>query len=313
MVNWWGLTFSLLTFIAGLHIMSSGFKLAAGQKLKDFLKLLTFNPLLGVFTGALVTLILQSSSITTVMVVGLVNTGLLNLKQGISIIVGANIGTTVTGQILSFSLIKSAYPLTALGGVILLLFRSRFKRLRGIGKGLIGLGMLFGGLDGMSLALKPLRESTFILSLLIQAGEVPVKGILMGALSTLFLQSSGAVMGIMLALAMQGIVSLPASISIILGADMGTCITSLIASLGTNIHARRTALAHLIFNIIGAFCLLLIFDPFVTLIKIISSELPRQVANAHTMYNLFNTLIIIPFINQFTRLVTYLIPNGRGY
>lgn len=311
MINWWGLIISLLTFIAGLHIMSSGLKIAAGQRLKGFLKLLTINPLLGVITGALVTVILQSSSFTTVMVVGLVNTGLLNLNQGISIMVGANIGTTITGQILSFSFIEWVLPVTICGIVILLISRYRFKELRGFGAALVGVGMLFGGLHGMSDALKSLRESILIINLLIQAGETPVKGILMGAFSTLILQSSGAVIGIIMALGLQGILTLSASIAIILGADMGTCITSMVASLGTNIHARRAALAHLIFNIIGAICLLLIYNSFLQLVLTTSSQLPRQIANAHTLYNVFNSLIILPFINKFTRLVIYLLPDEK--
>ncbi len=312
LVNWLVLVGGVSALISGLHMMSSGLKLTAASKLKKYLNILTNNPLLGALTGAVVTMILQSSSITTIMVVGLVNTGLINFTQGISIIIGANIGTTITAQILAFQLTDWALPITAVGLVFLLLGRFRSPYLWGLGKSLLGAGLLFLGLYMMTTALKPLRESPYILNLLLEAGEVPLQGVLIGALSTFLFQSSGAVIGIIMAMAVQGMVSLPVSIAIILGADMGTCITSMIASIGTDIHARRTAFAHLIFNIIGATCLLTIFNYFTSIVMETSPVITRQIANAHTLYNIFNALIILPFVNIFARFIEYIIPEKKS-
>ncbi len=311
LINWLVLAGGVSALISGLHIMSSGLKFTAATRLKKYLELFTSNPLLGALTGTVATMILQSSSITTIMVVGLVNSGLMDLTRGISIIIGANIGTTITAQILAFQLTDWALPITAIGLVILLLGRSRGAYLFGLGKSLSGAGLLFLGLHIMTTAVKPLRESPYILNLLIEAGEVPLQGILMGALSTFLFQSSGAVIGIIMAMSLQGIVSLPASIAIILGADMGTCITSMIASIGTGIHARRTAFAHLLFNIIGAACLLTIFNVFTSIVMETSSVVTRQIANAHTFYNIFNALIILPFVNIFARFIEYIIPERK--
>ncbi len=292
--------------------MSRGLRLAASSKIKERLRILTENPLMGLLCGTIATMVLQSSSITTVMVVGLVNSELITLKQGISIIVGANIGTTVTAQIIAFPLHEWALPAAAIGILLLLLARLTSTSLTSLGKTLLGGSFLFLGLNLMSSSLSPLRESPWIISLLLEAGEIPLRGMLMGAASTFLFQSSSAVIGIIMAMAVQGIVSLPAGIAIIIGADMGTCITSMLASIGTNLNARRAALAHLIFNIVGAFCILPIFHYFTSAVIESSSHVTRQVANAHTMYNLFNALLIIPFINIYTRFILFLTPENKG-
>ncbi len=291
--------------------MSRGLKVAASSRVKQGLSLLAGNPLMGLLSGTAATVVLQSSSITTVMVVGLVNSELITLKQGISMIVGANIGTTVTAQIIAFPLSEWVVPVAVLGLLLLLLARLKFKHVLGLGKTLLGGSFLILGLNLMSSSLSPLRESPWIISLLIEAGEVPLRGILMGAMTTFLFQSSSAVIGIIMAMAVQGIVSLPAGIAIILGADMGTCITSMIASVGTNLNARRAALAHLIFNVIGALCMLPLFNYFTYIVMETSSYMPRQIANAHTFYNIFNAIIIIPFINFFTRLIIFLMPGKK--
>lgn len=291
--------------------MSRGLKLAASSRIKEKLRILTGNPLLGLISGTVATMVLQSSSITTVMVVGLVNSELITLKQGISIIVGANIGTTITAQIIAFPLNEWALPAAILAVFLLLLARLKSKYLFGLGKTMLGGSFLFLGLNLMSSSLSPLRESPWIISLLMEAGEVPIRGIFMGAVTTFLFQSSSAVIGIIMAMAVQGIVSLPAGIAIILGADMGTCITSMIASVGTNLNARRAALAHLIFNIVGATCMLPFFHYFTLVVMESSSSMTRQIANAHTFYNLFNALLIIPFIHIFTRLIIFLMPGNK--
>lgn len=311
MVKWLQFFAGLTLLLVGFHIMSSGFRLVPTSKIKFYLTKLTGNRILGLLTGTIATMVLQSSSVTTVMVVGLVNSGLLNLTRAIPVIIGANIGTTITAQILAFNLMDWAFPLLCAGFVVLLLTRARIKYLFGLGKAIFGIGLLYLGLNMMSGALKPLRESPLILNLLLEAGEVPLRGILMGALVTFLFQSSSAVIGVVMAMAMQGIVSLPASTAIILGADMGTCITSMIASIGTDINAKRTALAHLIFNIIGAVCLLPLFYLFVNLIRETSPSLIRQIANAHTFYNIFNAVIILPFVNMFAGLIVYITPEGK--
>ena len=289
--------------------MSRGLKLAASSRVKKSLRIMTENPVLGLISGTAATMVLQSSSITTAMVVGLVNSELITLKQGISIIVGANIGTTITAQIIAFPLNEWAMPVAVLGILLLLLARLKSKSLFGLGKTILGGSFLFLGLNLMSSSLSPLRESPWIISLLIEAGEIPLRGIFMGAVTTFLFQSSSAVVGIIMAMAVQGIVSLPAGIAIILGADMGTCITSMIASVGTNLNARRAALAHLIFNIVGAACILPLFHYFTYVVIESSPFMPRQIANAHTFYNLFNALLIIPFINIFTRFIIFLMPG----
>nr|WP_241423121.1 Na/Pi symporter [Candidatus Contubernalis alkalaceticus] len=291
--------------------MSKGLKEAASYSVKQGLRRLAGNPLMGLMVGTAAAVVLQSSSITTVMVVGLVNSELITLKQGISMIVGANIGTTVTAQVIAFPLHEWAVPAAVLGLIFLLLSRIKSKSIFRLGKILLGGSFLFIGLNLMSSSLSPLRESTWIIPLLIEAGEVPFKGILMGAVTTFFFQSSSAVIAIIMAMAQRGIVSLPAGIAIILGADMGTCITSMIASVGTNLNARRAALAHLIFNVIGAFCMLPFFHYFTHIVMETSSYMPRQIANAHTFYNIFNAIIIIPFINFFTRFIIFLMPGRK--
>lgn len=312
LLHWMGLITGLIIFISGLQVMSRGIRLAASSKIKKRLRILTEKPLMGLLCGIIATMVLQSSSITTVMVVGLVNSELITLKQGISIIVGANIGTTVTAQIIAFPLHEWALPAAAIGILLLLVARLRYKSITGLGKTLLGGSFLFLGLNMMSSSLSPLRESPWIISLLLEAGEIPLRGMFMGAVSTFLFQSSSAVVGIIMAMAVQEIVSLSAGIAIIIGADMGTCITSMIASIGTNLNARRAALAHLIFNVVGAACILPIFHYFTSAVVESSPHVTRQVANAHTMYNIFNAFLIIPFINIYVRFILILTPENRG-
>lgn len=312
-VAWgWGLLGGIVLLLGGLQLMSHGMKGLAASRLEYYLQACTAHPLAGALAGALVTMLLQSSSVTTVMVVGLVNSGLLDLTRGISIIAGANVGTTVTGQIISLDLDYLVLPL-AVGGV-LLYGGSRFrggKGSAGLGKVSLGSSFLFMGLQLMTYALKPLRESHLILQYLLAAGEIPARGILGGALAGFLFQSSSGVMGIIISLSLQGLVTLRAGLALMVGADLGTCVTSLLASLGTNINARRAALAHLMFNLVGCLGILPIFSWFVELLSEPSLSPARQLANAHTAYNIFNVMLIIPFINLFARLVIFFMPEGR--
>lgn len=297
----------LALFLYGMHMMSSGLECAAGDRMKSILEKLTSNRFLGVIVGACITAVIQSSSATTVMVVGFVNSQLMTLNQAVWIIMGANIGTTITGQLIALDATKIA-PLIAIGGVVLVTFL-KGKKINALGEIFAGLGILFIGMSMMKDAMVPLQQSPMFIDAMTTISN-PVLAILLGAGFTALIQSSSASVGILQALAVSGLIPLSSSIYIIFGQNIGTCITSVLASLGANRNAKRTTIIHLSFNIIGTLIFMIFAHmvPFVTWMEAITANPAAQIANTHTVFNIATTLLLIPFGNQLAKLAKVILP-----
>ena len=295
----------LALFLYGMHMMSEGLEETAGNRMKSILEKLTNNRFLGIATGALITAIIQSSSATTVMVVGFVNSKLMTLQQAIWIIMGANIGTTITGQLVALKVGELA-PIMAIIGVVMVTF-FKSKKFNNIGEILAGLGILFIGMGMMSDAMYPLRDSEIFIRLITTISN-PFLAVLFGALFTALIQSSSASVGILQALANGGLIPLSSSIYIIFGQNIGTCITAFLASLGASRNAKRTTVVHLSFNIIGTalFMIFIQFVPFVDWMTAFTSNPAAQIANTHTLFNITTTLLLLPlgtYLAKFTEIV----------
>lgn len=306
--------FSLLgglgLFLYGMDLMGEGLQNAAGNRLKTILERLTTNRMTGVLVGTIVTMIIQSSSATTVMVVGFVNAGLMNLSQAFGVMLGANIGTTITGQIIALNLSDIA-PVFVIIGVIPMMFGKK-RSTKSFGQIIAGFGILFTGMGMMSSAMVPLRTSTWFADIMTSFSN-PVLGVLIGTLVTAVIQSSSASVGILQALALQGLVSVDAGLYIVIGCNIGTCATALLASIGASTMARRTSILHLLNKIIGAaiFTALLIIVPsFGDMIQRFTPDNPSaQVANFHTVFNILNTVLLLPFGSQLIALVNKLVKS----
>lgn len=314
-----GLFGGLALFLGGLDLLSEGLKKAAGSTLRNILQRLTVNRFMGAITGAFVTAVLNSSSVTTVLVVGFVTANVMTLAQSVGVIMGANIGSTMTAQLLAFNL--SAYSLILVAVGFFMTFASKNDRTKYFGMMIMGLGLVFYGMGLMSEGMKPLRSYEPFLDILARM-ENPLFGILAGAVFTGLVQSSAATVGIAIAMASEGLLSLPAGIALALGANIGTCVTALLAALGKPTEAVRAAVVHISFNIAGV----LIWLPFLSFLADIATnlsptaaglegtaklaaEVPRQIANANTLFNVINTLIFIGFTTWFARLAERLIPE----
>lgn len=302
-----GLLGGLGLFLLGMQMMSEALQKAGGDKLRRTLEFLTKTPFKGIVVGTVVTALIQSSSATTVMVVGLVNAGLMGLREAVGVIMGANIGTTITAQLVAFKL--GAYALPAIGIGFGLSFLGRTKTQKNLGQGLLGFGILFLGIDLMGEAVAPLKRSAAFTALVTSFGNVPLLGVLGGAVFTGVIQSSSVTTSLLVTLASQGMITVHEAIPVILGANIGTCVTALLASIGTSVTARRAALAHLLFNIIGNIAFLIFLGPVNKLASMLGSTAARQVANAHTAFNVGTTLLLAPFFDQFVALVTRLVPG----
>ncbi|MEF9953006.1 MAG: Na/Pi cotransporter family protein [Clostridium sp.] len=285
-------------FLYGMNMMGDGLQNIAGDRLKGFFEKLTSNPIKGILTGAVITAIIQSSSATTVMVVGFVNAQLMNLFQSTAMIMGANIGTTVTSQLVTLD-IMGIVPIFIGGGAVTVLFAKK-DNVKQIASIILGFGILFFGMDIMKDSMAPLADSPVFLNLLKQLDGNMFLGLLTGMVMTAILQSSSATTGILIALAGTGIVNITMIIPILFGCNIGTCVTSLISSIGTSKTAKKAAVIHLLFNAIGTIIFLPLFSVLawmVTELPIIGSDsVERQIANAHTIFNIVNTVILIPFI-----------------
>jgi phosphate:Na+ symporter len=314
-----GLFGGLALFLAGLEVLSEGMKLAAGATLKHVLSKLTTNRFLGALTGAFVTGVLNSSSVTTVLVVGFVTAGVMTLAQSVGVIMGANIGSTVTAQILAFNV--SQYALLPIAVGFFMIFSGKKEQLKHYGMMLMGFGLVFYGMGIMSDAMRPLRDYAPFLELL-ERMENPALGILAGAVFTGLVQSSAATVGIAIAMASEGLLSLPAGIALALGANIGTCVTALLAALGKPVEAVRAAVVHVIFNVMGVLIWIAFIPALADLAVWISpsnpeldgtarmaAEVPRQIANANTLFNVVNTLVFIGFTAFFARLAVRLVPE----
>ena len=302
----------LALFLHGMQMMSAGLEAAAGSRMKGILERLTANRFLGVLVGAAITAVIQSSSATTVMVVGFVNAGMMTLNQAVWIIMGANIGTTVTGLLIALDVGELA-PLFAFLGVVLMVFVKE-PRLQHIGQILTGLGVLFIGMDMMSSAMEPLRESEGFIRIMSTFSN-PVLGILAGMIFTAIIQSSSASVGILQALAMSGVVSLPTAVYVLFGQNIGTCITAVLAAIGTSRNAKRTTIIHLSFNIIGTalFTIICVASPALTnfVQSITPDNAAAQIANMHTLFNVVTTLLLLPVGGHLVNLAMHILPDRK--
>jgi phosphate:Na+ symporter len=285
----------LALFIFGMTTLSNSLQKVSSNSLKSIINILQKKPWASLLVGLVTTMVIQSSSATSVMTIGFVNAGLMTLKTSIGIIMGANIGTTITAQIVSFNIIDIlSYPLIIIG--FLLFFISKRRRYKNIGMAIIGLGLLFLGMNLMKLALEPLRDNIVFKNFLLTFSKNPVLGVLVGLVMTSILQSSSATIGLLIALASQGLIPISAAVPILFGDNIGTCTTALIASIGTTVTARRTAFAHL-------------FKLGPLLLPRIGSTVPHQIANMHTIFNVTTTLILFPMIGLFEKFVIKLYPG----
>ena len=299
----------LALFLYGMEMMSTGLELVAGDKLRVIIEKMTSNFFKAILVGAGVTAIIQSSSATTVMVVGFVNAGLMTIYQSVGIIMGANIGTTITGQLVALN-ISTIAPIIAFVGFLLNTF-SKNKKKRYVGQSIIGLGFLFMGMQFMSDSMEPLRNYPGFVTLMTKFDN-PFLGVIAGTAITALLQSSSASLGILQAIANQGVITLHSAMYIIFGFNIGTCVTSVLSSVGSSKNARRTALVHVLFNIIGTiiFVTVSFFAPIDEFIKSFSRDLPAaQIANLHTAFNIATTILLIPFSKKLADLSFKIIPG----
>jgi phosphate:Na+ symporter len=317
-----GLVGGLALFLFGMGQMAGALKALAGERLKGLLARLTTHRVMGVLTGALVTGIIQSSSVTTVLTIGFITAGVLSLSQAVGIIFGANIGTTLTAQIIAFKI--THYSLLLVGVGFGMLFAGKQDRIKQWGTMLMGLGLVFFGMEVMSNGMQPLRSYPPFLDLMAHM-ESPLLGIAVATLFTGLVQSSSATTGIVIAMAGQGLITLPAGISLIFGANIGTCVTALLAAIGKPREAMRASLVHLLFNVLGVALWVGFIDQLAELVAWLSpvaqgasgvdklaAETPRQIANAHTVFNVATTLIFLPLSTQFARLVERLVPDREA-
>lgn len=291
----------------GMRLAGEGLQRAAGGRLKSVLTTLTSNRLSAVAVGALVTATIQSSSATTVMLIGFVSAGLMTLQQSMGVILGADIGTTFTVQLLAFKIFDYAILLVGLGFAVI--FSSRRRVMKDLGEALLGFGFIFLGLKIMIDGMEPLQSSPLARENILVLSENPLLGIIAAALFSALVHSSAATIGLALALASQGLMPLSGAIPVVLGANIGTCATALASSLGTSSEARRVAVAHVAFKVLGAALVFPFISPFESLVVGTATDLPRQIANAHTLFNIGISVIFLPFAGLAARLLTGWIPE----
>lgn len=313
-----GLLGGLAVFIFGMNMMSECLQKAAGEKMKTILGVLTKNPVMGVLAGALVTAVLQSSSATTVMAIGFVGAGLMSLPQAISVIFGANIGTTMTAQLMAFKISDYIWMIVFVGFAIF--FLAKTERIKSIGQTIFAFGLLFVGIETMGAVMKPLAGSAIFITMMDKVSHIPILGLLVGTIMTVVVQSSSATIAVLQSFASQpagdgvsSIIGLAGAIPILLGDNIGTTITALLASVGQSKNARRTAVAHSVFNITGSLvflCIIPFFAKFVSFISPKGNEvdvISRQIANAHFSFNLLNTLIWLPLLPFMVKIVNIIV------
>ncbi len=301
-----GLLGGMGMFLYGMEMMSDGMKMTAGNSMRVILEKLTSNKFLSVFVGAFVTMVIQSSSATTVMLVSFVNSGLLNFTQALGVILGSNIGSTVTAQIVAFKVTDYALILIAAGSLMSLF--SKKETVKNLGYVILGFGLLFYGMKVMSDTMKPLRSDPTFNSIL-TSFENPFLGILAGAIFTALVQSSSATTGIVITLASGGSITLEAGIPLIFGANIGTCVTAMLAGLNASRDAKRVAIGHVTFNVLGVLLFCFWIPTFSEMVAQTSSNIPRQIANAHTFFNIFASLIFIPFTGYIAKTIIRYFPD----
>lgn len=298
-------------FLLGIKFMGDGLQKSAGNRLRDILDRFTSNPLLGVLAGAVVTVLIQSSSGTTVLTVGLVNAGFMTLRQAIGVIMGANIGTTVTAFIIGIDIGEYALPILAVGAFLIFFFKKPI--INALGQAVFGFGALFFGLELMSSGMKPLRSLEAFHELTVSMSDSPILGVVIGTVFTLIVQSSSATVGILQGLFSEGAITLNAAIPVLFGDNIGTTITAMLAAIGASVAARRAAFTHVFFNLIGTIIFLILLIPFVAFATFLQTKLnlnpEMTIAFAHGSFNVMNTIIQFPFIAALAWLVTKIIPG----
>lgn len=317
-----GLLGGLAVFLFGMNMMSEGLQKAAGAKMKSILSLFTSNPVLGVLAGAVATAVLQSSSATTVMAIGFVSARLMTMRQAIAVIFGANIGTTMTAQLMAFKLSDYIWLIVFVGFIVW--FIAKDERIKNIGQTVFAFGLLFVGIDTMGAVMKPLAQSEVFLAMIEQVKDIPALGVVVGTVMTLVVQSSSATIAVLQSFASQAgpdgvtsVLGLAGSIPILLGDNIGTTITALLASIGQSRDAKRTAVAHSVFNISGALVFIWFVPVIVQFVQFLTpgpelDVIARQIANAHTTFNVVCTLLWLPFIGVMVKIVTFLVPGKGG-
>ena len=310
----------LAIFIYGMNLMSDGLQKAAGDKMRNLLAVLTKNPLLGVLAGALTAAVLQSSSATMVMVIGFVSAGLMTLPQAISVVFGANIGTTMTAQLIAFKVGDYAWVFVVVGFIVYFFFKK--EQIVDIGQVIFGFGLLFVGINIMADMMKPLATSPGFTNIMVSVQDIPALGVFIGAVMTVVVQSSSATIAVLQNLASQpgpdgitSVIGLQGSLPILFGDNIGTTITALLASIGSSTNAKRTAVSHAIFNVVGTLLFIWIIPQYAKFIEYVSSNgaeieiISREIANAHTYFNILNTILWLPFLWLMVKIVTKLIPD----
>jgi len=311
-ILWTELFGGLALFLFGMDLLTRALKVVAGDRMKDILARLTSNRFVGALTGAVVTAIVNSSSVTTVIMVGFVSAGLLSMAQCVGVIMGANIGSTMTAQILAFKVSAIALPMVTVG--FLVWFLAKGKKIKQYGAALLGLGLVFYGMHVMSGAMRPLREYKPFLDLMVKM-DTRIFAVIIGAVFTAIIQSSAATTGIVIIMARENLLSLEAAIAIALGANIGTCATAGLAVIGKPREAVRAAVVHVLFNVAGVAIWFAFVPQLADLVRAFTggadaaAAAPRQIANAHTLFNIVNTFIFIGFTGQITRLVERIVPD----
>lgn len=301
---------ALVLLLGGIRIVSKSLREIAGGTLHKLLKSYTSTPFRGFLLGAVATVFLQSSSLVTVMVVGFINGGFLTLQQGLSVVIGANLGTTLTSQIFSLETGQLIGPLILAGLVVCtseLIMKKNFG-----GKVFLGIALVLSGIELLVITLEPLSRTVFYRELYFFSRGTPWKGILTGALSAAVIQSSSVTIGMVILLAKEKMLNLPEALAMILGADLGTCVTSMLASLGTILPARRVAWGHLFFNMVSIMMVLPFWRYFLWLVSVTSQDFPQQVANAHMVYNLLGVIVFLPLVDKFASLLEYIIKGKKS-
>lgn len=321
MATVFGLLGGLALFIFGMNMMSESLQKVAGDKMKKVLGVLTRNAVCGMLAGALVTAVLQSSSATTVLVIGFVSAGLMSLKQGISVIFGANIGTTMTAQLMAFKISDYIMPIVFIG--FLIAFIAKKEKVKFVGQTIFAFGLLFVGIEMMGDVMKPLATSPVFINMMEKVAHIPVLGVGVGMLMTLVVQSSSATIAVLQSFASQAgpdgasVIGLVGAIPILLGDNIGTTITALLASIGQSKDAKRCAIAHSVFNITGSFIFIWIIKPFAKFVEMISPKgneldvISRQIANAHMSFNIINTLIWLPLLPVMVKIVMFIVRDDK--
>lgn len=321
MATVFGLLGGLALFIFGMNMMSESLQKVAGDKMKKVLGVLTRNAVCGMLAGALVTAVLQSSSATTVLVIGFVSAGLMSLKQGISVIFGANIGTTMTAQLMAFKISDYIMPIVFIG--FLIAFIAKKEKVKFVGQTIFAFGLLFVGIEMMGDVMKPLATSPVFINMMEKVSHIPVLGVGVGLLMTLVVQSSSATIAVLQSFASQAgpdgasVIGLVGAIPILLGDNIGTTITAILASIGQSKDAKRCAIAHSVFNITGSFIFIWIIKPFAKFVEMISPKgneldvISRQIANAHMSFNIINTLIWLPLLPVMVKIVMFIVRDDE--